>query len=137
MSPGQTLLQKVLQRIRGKRRNVFLRADFGDLAGYDQIGRALRALVQDGVLLRFGHGVYVRAQISPFTGDPAPVAGIKRITEEAMKRLNIPVMPSSYEAAYNAGETTQVPTGRVIGVRKRVRRRLGFGNVKVILERVP
>ena len=136
MSPDQTVLQKVLQRIRVKRRNVFLRSDFGDLAGYDQIGRALGALVRDGVLLKFGHGVYVRAQISPFTGAPAPVVGIKRITEEAMRRLNVPVTLSSYEAAYNAGETTQVPTGRVIGVRKRVRRSLGFGNVKVVLERV-
>ena len=116
---------------------MFLRADFADLASYDQVGRALRALVRDGVLLRFGHGVYVRAQISPFTGAPAPVAGVKRIAEEAMRRLGIPVTSSSYEAAYNAGETTQVPTGRVIGVRKRVRRRLGFGNVKVVLERVP
>lgn len=137
MSPIETLEQKVLQRIRKMRRNVFLRADFDDLAGYDQIGRALKALVQNGVLLKLGHGIYVRAQISPFTGAPAPVAGIKRIAEEALRRLNIPVTSSSYEAAYNAGETTQVPTGRVIGVRKRVRRRLGFGNVNVVLERAP
>ena len=30
------------------------------------------------------------------------------------------------EIKYNEGKTTQVPTGRVIGVRKRVRRRIGF-----------
>ena len=137
MSPVQTLEQKMLQRISAKRRNVFLRADFADLAGYSQVGRALRALVRNGVLLKLGHGIYVRAQISPFTGSPAPTIGIKRIVEEAMSRLNIPVAPSSFEVAYNEGETTQVPTGRVIGVRKRVRRRLGFGNVKVVLERVP
>ena len=53
-----------------------------------------------------------------------------------MRRLSIPVAPSTLETEYNNGETTQVLPGRVIGVRKRVRRRLGYAGVRVTLERV-
>jgi hypothetical protein len=40
------------------------------------------------------------------------------------------------EVAYNAGKTTQVPTGRVVGVRGRVRRRVGYNGVSLKFERV-
>jgi hypothetical protein len=67
---------------------------------------------------------------------PAPTIGIGRLVRETLRRLKIPVAPSSFEAQYNMGLTSQIPTGRVIGVRKRVRRKLGYGNVRVVLERV-
>ncbi len=35
--------------------NIFLRADFNGLGSYDQIGRALRALVRKGQLLKVGY----------------------------------------------------------------------------------
>jgi len=38
------------------------------------------------------------------------------------------------EIKYNAGNTTQVPTGLVIGVRKRVRRRIGFSGYSMRFE---
>jgi hypothetical protein len=133
----KTLEQLVLDRIRRMKANVFLREDFADLGGYDQIGRVLKGLVSKGALLRFGCGLYTRSQISPFGGKPAPTIGIKRLAEEAMRRLKIPVGPSRWERKYNDGLTTQVPTGRVVGVRKRVRRRLGYGDVQIHFERVP
>jgi hypothetical protein len=39
------------------------------------------------------------------------------------------------EQAYNAGETTQVPTGRVVGVTRRVRRRIGYSGINLNFER--
>jgi len=133
---AQTLKMRILRRVDSSRRNVFLRKDFRDLGGYSGAGRALRLLTETGALLKLGRGLYVRARPSPFDGRPAPTIGIKRLVEEAMRRLNIPTAPSSAEVRYNSGATTQVPTGRVVGVRKRVRRRLGYGSVIVVLERV-
>src|SRR6516225_5966531 len=54
----ETLETKVLKRIDRKRGDVFLRVDFEDLGGYDQVGRALRALVRQGRLVRVGQGLY-------------------------------------------------------------------------------
>lgn len=55
-----TLLQRVKDRItRTTSRPVFVRSDFNNLGGYDQIGRALSALTKDGVVLKMGYGIYV------------------------------------------------------------------------------
>ena len=43
-----TLEARLLKRIERKRGDVFLRADFDDLGGYDQVGRVLRGLVPRG-----------------------------------------------------------------------------------------
>ena len=42
----------MVKRIARKRSDVFLRADFKDLGGYDQVGRVLRGLVRKGRLLK-------------------------------------------------------------------------------------
>jgi hypothetical protein len=44
-------------------------------------------------------------------------------------------VPTRLERAYNAGETTQVPTGRVVGVTRRVRRKIGYNGVSLSFER--
>lgn len=109
-----------------KRRDVFLRDDFLDLGGYDQVGRALRQLVRKGRLLKLGYGIYTRAAPSPFNGQPAPVKGLRTLAAEALGRLGVKTAPSQLERAYNTGQTTQVPSGRVIAVSKRVRRKIGY-----------
>ena len=37
---------------------------------------------------------------------------------------------------YNAGRTTQVPTGRLVGVLRRVRRQIGYKEITLSFERV-
>jgi hypothetical protein len=132
---ARTIEGAIEKRIKRRKGNVFVRADFADVAGYDQVGRVLMVLVRKGTLLKFGQGLYARAQVSPFDGQTVPTIGIKRLAEEALARLRIPVAPTRMEREYNAGQTTQIPTGRVIGVRKRVRRKLGYRDVQIALER--
>ena len=43
-----TIEDRVLTRIAQEKGDVFLRADFRDLGGYDQVGRALLGLVRKG-----------------------------------------------------------------------------------------
>ena len=133
MKPA-TLKTKVLKRIDRKRGDVFLRADFEDLGGYDQVGRALRQLVREGRLVRVGQGLYARARPSMTSGEPVPVGGLAAL-KEALRRVGVETLPSRLEQAYNAGRTTQVPTGRVVGVSRRVRRQIGYGGFSLSFER--
>jgi len=113
---------------------VFLRADFRDLGGYDQVGRVLRGLVRKGLLLKVGYGIYTRAVESPFSDKPVPPKGIATLTE-ALKRLGVKITQTRLEQDYNAGRTTQVPTGRVVAVRGRIRRKIGYNGVFLSFER--
>ena len=116
---SESLQTRILKRIDRKRGDVFLRSDFKDLGGYDQVGRVLRDLVREGRLLKLGHGLYTRAVASPFDGTPAPIKGLRALAAEALDRLGVESAPTRFEQAYNSGQTTQVPAGRVIAVRKR------------------
>ena len=74
----ESLEERLLNRIARKRGDVFLRADFGDLGGYDQVGRALRRLVRKGRLMKVGYGIYTRARPSASTAQPTPDQGTAR-----------------------------------------------------------
>jgi hypothetical protein len=130
-----TLEERLLKRIDDRKRgDVFLRADFDDLGGYDQVGRALRKIVREGRLVRVGQGLYARARPSITNGEPVPARGLTTLTE-ALGRVGIETVATRLERACNAGETTQVPTGRVVGVTRRVRRKVGYGGINLSFER--
>ena len=130
----ETLEERMSKRIGRKRGDAFLRADFEDLGGYDQIGRVLRKMVREGWLVRVGQGLYVRASPSITNGEPLPARGLATL-RDALTRVGIETFPTRVETAYNAGKTTQVPTGRVVGVTRRVRRKVGYGGVNLGFER--
>ncbi len=132
---AETLETKLKKRIARKHGDVFLRADFEDLGGYDQVGRVLRGLVRQGQLLKLGYGVYARAVSSPLNGRPMPPKGLATVAE-AVERLGVKTAPTRLERDYNAGKTTQVPTGRVIAIQGRLRRKLGYNDILVSFEHV-
>jgi hypothetical protein len=84
-------------------------------------------------LLKVGYGVYTRAIRTPFSDKPVPPKGLATLTE-ALKRLGVEVTTTRLEQDYNAGRTTQTPTGRVVAVRKRVRRKIGYNGVFLSFE---
>jgi hypothetical protein len=120
-----TLEDRLLKRIDRKRGDVFLRADFEDRGGYDQVGRVLRKVVREGRLVRVGQGLYARARPSITSGEPVPVGGLSAL-KEALRRVGVETLPSRLEQDCNAGRTTQVPTGRVVGVSRRDAARSGM-----------
>lgn len=132
----QTLSDKVEGRIDRKKSDVFLRADFDDLGGYDQVGVVLRKFVRSGKLMKIGNGVYTRAQPSILDGKPVPVKGITPLMTEALNKLGVETGPTKIERAAEEGRTTQVPSGRLIGVKRRVRRKLGYNGTYMRFERV-
>ena len=127
----ETLLSKRIDRKRG---DVFLRSDFADLGGYDQVGRALRQLVRQGRLIKIGHGLYSRAIKSHYDDSLIPPKGLSTL-REALKRVGIETLPSRSVQDYNARRTTQVPTGRVVAVSRRVRRKVGYNGIALSFER--
>jgi len=130
---AENLETRVMKRIARKRGDVFLRADFQDLGGYDQVGRVLCGLVRNGRLLKVGYGVYTRAIRTPFSDNPVPPKGLATLTE-ALKRLGVEVTTTRLEQDYNAARTTQTPTGRVVAVRGRIRRKIGYNGVFLSFE---
>lgn len=130
----ETIETQLAKRIDRKRGDVFLRSDFSDLGGYDQVGRALRQRVREGQLMKIGYGLYARAIKSPFDDTLVPPKGLSTL-KEALERLGIETLPSRSKQAYNTGRTTQVPTGRVVGVRRRVRRKVGYNGFSLTFER--
>ncbi len=132
----QTLMEKIETSVSRSKSNVFLRKDFKDLGGYDQIGRALRSLVADGKLVKVGYGVYVRAEPSSFTGNPVPTIPLMEIGLETMEKLGIDAGVGRALRRYNQGESTQIPMKAILDVKgSRIVRQIGFGSKKIRYER--
>jgi hypothetical protein len=137
MKKRQNLETKILNRINRKSGNVFLRKDFEDLGGYDQVGRALKNLEKKtGKIMRVGYGLYSKAEISTISGELLPMDNLPNLGKEALRRLNIEALPSKADLAYYEGRSTQVPTGRLIGVKSRIRRKIGYKGFSIKYERV-
>lgn len=134
MRVGQTLEQKITERLIQREDDVFMRKDFQDLGSYSQVGRVLRHLVTQGKLVKIGYGLYARGTSSPLSGQPIPKKPLPELAVKVLERFNIEVEPSSFARAYNEGRTTQVPTGRVIGVKKPISRKIGYNGKYVTFE---
>jgi len=113
--PDRTTADRIVRRIARRKGGVFFRSDLIDLDSPGQVGRALRALVQKGCLIKFGRSIYVRARPSVLDGKPAPAKGIRELATEVLARLGVEVTESITERAHNSGRSVQVPTGRVVG----------------------
>ena len=55
---------------------------------------------------------------------------------QALQKIGVKTLATAAERAYNAGISTQVPTGRVVGVAGRVSRKIGYNGVNLSYERV-
>ena len=134
--PIKTLKSKVKYRISRSKGDVFVLGDFFDLSGRDQVGRALRQLVNEGFLVRFGQGLYAKATISTFTGKVMPKKSLTELAKEALNKLDVTVIESDELASYNSNQSTQVPTGRVIAVKGRVSRQMSYNGVTIKYQHV-
>lgn len=124
----QTLKDKLIVKITRSRREVFLRRDFVKLAGYDQVGRALRTLCKEGTLIKIGYGVYVKARTNRVNGKPmlAAVGGFAQVAQQALNRLHVRWEPNSAVKAYQAG-STQLPASFQPVIKSRFSRKINYG----------
>lgn len=123
----KTLKSKVKYRIGRSKGAVFTPKDFFDLSDRDQVGRVMRQLVAEGTLVKFGQGLYAKAKRSSLTGKLIPVKSLPELAKEALSdKLKVKVVASAEMERYNSGDTTQIPTGRVIAVKSRVTRKMAY-----------
>jgi hypothetical protein len=124
-----TIRDRIARRIRRTRRtDVFVRDDFADFGAYDVVGRELRKLAGEGLLVKVGYGLYARAKRSVLSGEPIPSAPLIEIGYQALRRLGHSPKPSQAALDYIEGRTMQVPTGDRIALSgARVKRRIAFG----------
>jgi hypothetical protein len=124
-----TVRDRIAKRIRRTRRmDVFVRDDFADFGAYDVVGRELRKLAGEGLLVKVGYGLYARAKRSVLSGKPIPSAPLIEIGYQALRRLGHSPKPSQAALDYIGGRTMQVPPGDRIAVSgARVKRRIAFG----------
>ena len=131
-----TLESRVRYRLSRSKDLVFTPMDFLDLSDRDQTGRVLRKLVAEQSLVKIARGLYAKTKISSATGKIIPVKTLPVLAKEGLTKIGARVVPSRAEQAYNSGETTQVPTGRVIAIKgKRVFRKIGYNGNYIVLER--
>lgn len=134
--PKMTLEERIESSINRSRSDVFLRRDFDRFGGYDQVGRALRAAIKKGGLVKAGYGVYVRARPSTLTGNPVPVVSLAEIGLLALQKLGVKAQPAKAISAYKAGATTQMPMATVLNVgRARINRRIGIAGKQIRFEK--
>jgi hypothetical protein len=135
MKKPRTLKMKILLRTSLKVDMVFMRDDFDELGDYDQVGRALRELVREKKLIKIGYGLYAKARVSEITGELVPQAPLPRLAKDALSKLKVKTYLTTSDKDYNAGRSSQVPTGRMIAVKGRIVRKIGYNGVYINYER--
>lgn len=125
---------KLLEIIHDLDNAVILRADLNDFGEPRQISRALKALVEDGELIKFGYGVYVKAEKTPYSDKPIMIIPMAEACAEALNRLGIRWQLGQAIQDYNNGKTQQVPAKFVVQLKDRFRGQLGAGKRMIIFE---
>jgi hypothetical protein len=129
------LENRMLLSVRQRPGNVILRAELVGMGSSSQVTQALRTLQEKGVLLRIGTGVYAKTRKSSITGAIIPAGSLETLATETLKKLGVPIEESSAAAAYNRGETSQLP-GRFVANtgQRRISRKIAVGGRTVTYE---
>lgn len=125
-----TIASKVKTRVNRSKRYVFARADFSDIAGYDQVGRELRKLVKAGLLIRIGYGLYSKARTNSITGEimPASPGGADGVILEAIEKLGVDYKFDDFSQRSIDGDSLQIPASFQIITNNRFKRKIIVSN---------
>lgn len=130
-----TIEGRIAARINRRQSPVVLREDLKDLGGYNQVGRALNNLVRKDKLRRIGYGLYAKTKVSSVNGKIILAEPLPLLAREVLKRLGVQTVRTKAEIDYAEGRSTQVPTGRMIGVKNRVSRKIGYNDTRIYYEK--
>lgn len=130
------LQERIKRHLSQTRSPVVLRRELRYLGSASQLSVALRSLLNEGTLVRIGTGLYAKAKVSVLSGKPIPVQPLEVLAPIALSKLGVEVEVPSHIKDYNAGRTTQIPTGLVVNTGgRRITRQIGFNGKFVEYER--
>jgi hypothetical protein len=134
--PKINLEERIEMSIARSKPNVFLRKEFDRFGGYDQVGRALRAAIRKGFLVKAGYGIYVKAKKSSITGNFIPVVPLVQVGIEALSKMGVEADVGASAKEYMTGKATQLPMAPVVNIGKsRIARKIGFGGKQIRYEK--
>ncbi len=131
----KSLKYKVLRCIENTPGCALLRSDFSELGAKRQVNKVLKQLVEDGIIVRLGYGVYAKAYRSQFTGKVMVEDGFDVAVRVALNRLTVNWEPCYAEQEYNLGRTTQVPVVTKVKLNSRFKRILSYKKQTLKYER--
>ncbi len=121
------ITNRISRSIRSRSDLVFRPSDFQPFGSEASVKRALKELMDIGVVVRLGIGIYAKAKPSVISGKPIPIQPLEILGPQALTKLGVRQKESFQTAEYNAGRSTQVPTGIVVNIGKqRISRKIGF-----------
>ncbi|WEM44790.1 DUF6088 family protein (plasmid) [Photobacterium sp. DA100] len=106
-----TAIDQIHNKIKRSRRYVFERKDFDKYASYGQVGRVLKKLVEKGVLMKIGYGLYTKSTINSLTNKPMPTnpGGTDAIMREVLKMRGVDFELDAMSQKSLNGQSTQIP----------------------------
>ena len=129
-----TFFTEVMSYVTKLNTPVILRADLNFLGESRQVSRAIKALIEEGKLIKIGYGIYVKAKRTPYSEKPVMEITLPEACAQAFERLNIQWEPGNAIKEYNEGRTQQVPAQYVMRLKDRYRGRIGYGKQQILFE---
>lgn len=145
-----TLEQKIRRKIETSEDSGFIYSDFFDLCNPNisvnskrkAIGKVLKKLCEEEILVRFSKDMFAKTKDGEFTvngktffkNEKIIVRFLPFIVKEIFKKMGINTYPTSAENDYNENKSTQIPTGRVIGVDRKITRKVSYKGREIYYE---
>jgi hypothetical protein len=137
---NNTFRDELRKKINHLTSHVFSRCDLiKDHSNQAQLrlNRALRAFVDEGIIIKIAHGLFAKAEPIEFPGrgmHAALTEPFEAIMTEALDKLGIEWELGSAIREYNAGKTTQVPAVFSVRLKSRFRGSIHAEGRKLIFE---
>ena len=120
--------ERMVRSIALRKGEVVMRDDFKTMGSASQVSRALKALIEDGKIIRLGYGTYAKARPSKLSGKPVARVTLAELGQEALQKLGVTVRLGRAQAEYASGKTTQIPVRTTFNTgQRRITRKITIG----------
>jgi hypothetical protein len=120
--------ERMVRSIALRKGEVVMRDDFKTMGSASQVSRALKALIEDGKIIRLGYGTYAKSRPSKLSGKPVARVTLAELGQEALQKLGVTVRLGRAQAEYASGKTTQIPVRTTFNTgQRRITRKITIG----------
>lgn len=126
---------RLLKSIQQRPGNIILRSEISVLGSKTQITEALKSLINRGVLIKIGKGIYAKTRISSLSGAVIPAASLEVLAPEILRKLGIAAQPCLTAQENQSGRSTQLPGKLVVNTgARRISRKIFVGGRRLFYE---